>query len=132
MSELIWREPIQIPDGTHKAVITKIKERSEPFEYTDIFCKIEGTDFEIKYGCPSVLSENSKLGRLLNVMGAKYEKGGKVDPAVVLKGRKVELMTITRPSKKDPSKSFSEIVVDSIKPLPEPQTGQVDAPVEKV
>ena len=129
MSELIWKEPIQIPDGKHTGTITRIEERHEPYEYTDVFIKIDGTDVEIKYGCPSVVSENSKLGRLLITMGARYEKGGKVDPATILKGRKVELMTITRPSKKDPKKSYSEIVVDSIKPL---QTGEVNAPVEKV
>jgi len=114
MVELEWKESTKIPDGSHKGIITRVEYRHEPYEYTDIFVKLEDSEIEMKYGCPTVLSENSKLGRLMVLFGENFKKGGLLDPAVVLKGREVTFMTITKKGKGD--KEFSEIVEDSLKP----------------
>lgn len=116
--ELPWQEPVKIPDGNHSGEITRIQYRFEPYEYTDVCVKIdmENAKIELKYGCPSILTENSKLGKLLIAMGAKFEKGKKEDPEKVLVGKRVTFMTLTKKSKKDKTKEYSEIVEDSIEP----------------
>lgn len=110
------KAPIEIPDGNHKGQITKILYRTEPYDYTDIYVSVEGQEgVEIKYGCPSTISKTSKLGRVLVTFGIKLVPGNKVDPDKVLIGRKCSYMTIRKA--KD-GKEFSEIVEDSLKPLP--------------
>jgi len=113
-----WKESIQIPDGSHTGEITKISERIEPYNYTDIFVKPdnlkEGQEFELKYSCPSILSENSKLGKLLIVFGEKFEKDKEIDIDEVLVGKKVIFMTLTQKGKDN--KEYSEIVNGSLKP----------------
>lgn len=116
--EYQWKESINIPDGSHSGEITKIEERTEPYEYTDIFVRLDEHDVEIKYGCPSVLTPNSKLGLLLVAFGMQPVKEQTITTEQlkeVFIGRKVELMTIKRKSK-DGNKEFSEIVEGSLKP----------------
>jgi len=114
--ELEWKEPINIPDGIHKGTISKIEYRELPYQYTDVFIKMDDSDFEMKYGCPTLLSENSKLGRLLIAFGETFEKDKKSSPEKVLMNKKVEFMTLTKKSKKD-DREYAEIVEDSIKPI---------------
>lgn len=118
MVELEWKESINIPDGNHTGEIVKIEYRHDPYEYTDVMILVTDIESEItlKYGCPTNLSENSKLGALLQTFGEEYGKGKKVDPEKVLVGKKVVFMTITK-TKGD--KHFSEVVDDSIKPIVE-------------
>jgi len=113
--EFEWKEPIQIPDGNQTGQIVKIVYRTEPYEYTDIVIKLDSQNVEMKYGCPSVLSENSKLGRLLQVFGVEAKTGEKINPETILINKKVQFMTITKPNKN--GKQFSEIVTDSLKPI---------------
>ena len=115
MTEHEWKEPIKIPDGKHTGEIVAVEERHEPFEYTDVIVKLDEFDFEIKYGCPTSLSENTKLGKLLQTFGIAATPGEKTDPEMVLKGQKCELMTLTKKSKKD-GIDYAEIVADSLKP----------------
>lgn len=115
--ELEWKETIEIPNGEHTGVITKVGFRDEPFSYTDVFVKLDNVDIELRYGCPTIITQNSKLGRLLITLGEQYEKGKKVDVVKALTGRKIKFMTLTKRSKKNPNKSYAEIVEDSIKPL---------------
>lgn len=115
-----WQKSVKIPDGKHTGVITKIEERHEPFEYIDVFVKLDDTDIEIKYGCPAFMSEDSKLGRLMQTFGVKFVVGTKADLDVSLKGRKVEFMTLMKKSKKA-DREYSEIVEDSLKPIVEPE-----------
>lgn len=114
MTELEWKESIKIPDGNKSGEITKVVERIEPYEYTDVFVKPDDIDVELRYGCPTLLSENSKLGRLMFAFGEKFEVGNKLDPEKVLVGKRVAFMTLTKKNKDN--KEFSEIVADSLKP----------------
>lgn len=117
--ELEWKEPVKIPDGSQSGEITKVEYRDEPYQYTDIFIKIDNLDFELKYGCPTILSPDSKLGRLMKVFGAASEAGTKLDPDKVLIGKRVVFMTLMKKNKD--GKEYSEIVADSIKPEVETQ-----------
>lgn len=119
MTEQEWKEPIKIPDGNHTGEVIRVEERHEPFEYTDVVVKIDGFDFEIRYGCPTVLSENTKLGKLLQRFGIEATPGTKVDPELVLKGQRVQFMTIMKKGKD--GKEYAEIVADSLKPEAEVQ-----------
>lgn len=112
--EFEWKEPIDIPDGSHTGEITKVTYRTDPYEYTDVSVKPTEHDVELKYGCPSSLTPNTKLGRLMQAFGARSEKGSKIDPEKVLVGKQVQFMTM---KKKSGDKEFTEIVEDSLKPL---------------
>lgn len=113
--ELEWKESIQIQDGSHTGTVSKVEFRTEPYEYTDVYVKLEGLDVELKYSCPTNLSENSKLGRLLQSFGIAPTPKTKIDPEKVLVGQKVQFMTLTKKTKE--GKEFSEIVEDSVKPV---------------
>ena len=117
--EIEWKESIQIPDGKHQGTITKIEYRDDPYEYTDVFIKLDDikadVDIQIKYGCPTVLSENSKLGRLLQAFGANPQPKTKINPETALVNQKVQFMTMTKKNKD--GREYAEVIVDSIKPL---------------
>jgi len=113
--KLEWKEPIEIPEGKHTGTITRVEYRDDPFEYTDVFIKLDDVDVELKYGCPTFLSLNSMLGRLLIAVGEEYEKHKIVKPAEVLVGKKVEFMTINKKDKDN--REYARIVEDSIKKI---------------
>ena len=113
--ELEWKEPIIIPDGKHTGEIVKIVYRDEPYEYTDIVIKIDGIDIELKYGCPTILSEGSKLGRLMQMFGVEAKSGTKINPETALVNKKVEFMTLMKKNKD--GREYAEVVADSIKPV---------------
>lgn len=113
--ELEWQESIEIPEGSHIGTVTKVTYKSEPYEYTDIFIKLDDVDVELKYGCPTLLSEKSKLGRLLITFGETFAKGKKTNPAEVLINKRVKLMTMNKKNKE--GQEFARVVEDSVKPL---------------
>jgi hypothetical protein len=112
-----WKESIKIDDGKYQGIISKIEYREKPFSYTDIFIIIEQHDVQLKYSCPTNLTPESKLGRLLIALGEKFNKNKEVDIEKILVGKQVELMIMNKPSKKDKTKEYAEIVEDSIKPI---------------
>ena len=118
--ELEMKKAQKLEDGTHVGSITKVSYDTEPYEYTRVHVKVEDVDFdiELEYSCPTNLTENSKLMRLLRAFGVEFEPEKKIDPATVLVNQKVRFQVINKPAKKDPSMSFSEIVEDSLKPFP--------------
>jgi len=110
--ELEWKESIEIEDGKHNGTITKVirdLRGEQKFDYTDVYIKLDDADVELKYGCPSNLSEASKLGKLFVAVGEKPEPGKKVNPEKVLKGKKIQFMTVTN------KEGYARIVPDSIK-----------------
>lgn len=115
MTEHEWKEPIKILDGKHTGEIVRVEEDHDPYEYTNVVVKLDDFDLEIRYGCPTTLSENTKLGKLLQVFGVSAAPGTKTDPEKVLKGKPCEFMTMMKKSKKD-GIEYAEIVADSLKP----------------
>lgn len=116
--KLQWRKPLQIQDGIHKGEIIAVEKRTEPFDYIDIWIRIleeSKIPIEIKYGCPAVLSEKSKLGRLVIALGFNYEENQEFD-LENLKGKKITFMTISKKNKEN-NREYAEIVEDSIRLL---------------
>ena len=112
--ELEVKENISLEEGQHKGSITKVEYRNKPefkYEYVDVFVKPDGKEFEIKYGCPKYLSEDSKLGKLLVLFGADVKPKTKIDPDKFLVGKKVTFVSVNE-SKDD--KTYVRIV--SLKP----------------
>jgi len=108
--ELEWSGGSKIPDGKHAGVITNVTYREEPYEYTDIWVMVDSISLEMKYGVPTNLSPQTKLGKLMIDFGQQFELGKTIKPKEILMGKKVEFMTIMKGD-------YSEIVEDSLKPL---------------
>ena len=113
--EIKWVDPVRVPEGKHAGVISKVEYRYEPYEYTDIFVKIDNYDMEIKYGVPTKLSPQTRLGKLMLEFGEKCELGKKINPQEILVGKKVQFMTIIKGNRD--GLEYAEIVEDSLKPL---------------
>lgn len=111
--ELTMEKGFEIEDGKHTGLITKVEYVDTPFKYTEVYVRPEGTDFEIRYGCPTTLTPNSKLARLLNKF-KKVDLGDSADPEKILVGRHVSFMT---QKKHTPKGEFVNIVEDSITAL---------------
>ncbi len=115
MEFVVKQKPELLADGKYEGEITKVEYKTDPYDYTDIFVKPEGKDFELKYGCPSNVNEATKLGMLL----ANFTElviDSNIDPEKVLVGKKVKFLTIVE---KTPEGEFVKIVANSIKPLEE-------------
>jgi len=101
-------EPKSISDGAHEGTIIAIEYRNKPFDYTDLVIEFE-SGRKLKYGVPTSVSVESKLGKLLLDFGASLEIGGEIDPEDVFVNQQVTFMTMRD------SKGYSNIVRDSLK-----------------
>lgn len=110
--ELEVKKGITLEEGPHNGECTEIKYREEPYEYTDIYVKIDGTDITIKTSVPTNLSPNSKMYALLNKF-TNLEEGDKVDPEKILVGKKLSFVTVNTTNKNG---TFANILVETIKP----------------
>jgi len=114
--QFVVEAPKSLPEGKHRGEITRVDYRFEPYEYTDIYVKTKGKEgeIELKYGCPSKVTPQTKLGKLLKAFGADLKPGNKVDPEKILVGKKCEFMTINEETERG---TFARIVDGSLKPL---------------
>jgi len=114
--ELEYKEFKEIPDGNHTGKIVRIEHKEvgeKKYLYTDIFIQfndLEGR--EIKYGCPTNLSQNSKLGKLLAAF-TELKAGEKYDVDTMLLNQPVQFMTLNRETADG---TFADVVDGSIKP----------------
>jgi hypothetical protein len=109
--EIEVKDIIKLPDGKHTGTITEVKYREEPYAYTDIYIQEDKTELTLKYGCPTDISENTKLGKLI-AQFTPLEAKKKIDPEKILKNKKVSFMTITEETERG---TFSRIVDNSIR-----------------
>ena len=109
-----WEEPTKIPEGKLNGEIVRIEYKEEPYRYTDVYIKLDGKKVELKYGYPSNLNPNSKLGRFLIAMGAEYEKQKEVDIEETLLNKRVAFVVVTKTTG---DKKFSTIVDYSVRPI---------------
>ena len=115
--ELEMKQAQKIPDGIHTGTIIAVSYDEEPYKYTRVTVKVNGSDIELDYSCPTNLTENSKLMRLLQIFGVQFVPNKKIDVDSVLINQKVQFQTITKPSRKDVMKVYSEIVEGSLRPI---------------
>lgn len=116
--ELEYKEAIEIPEGKHSGEIRKIEYRTteEGYNYTDIYFSVDGIpEITLKYGCPTNLSANSKLGKLLQKF-MELKTGEKYDIEKILVGEKVEYLTMNEIKKEG---TFATVIDNSIKPTTE-------------
>lgn len=111
MVKLKCKESISIEDGLHTGKITKVEYRTEPYDYTDVFIQLDDIKAELKYGCPTHLSENSKLGRLISLF-VKLTVDKEVDIDKVLIGKELQFQTVNKTTAKG---TFAEILGETIK-----------------
>src|SRR3990167_2260408 len=114
--KFVVKAPVALEDGVYQGVIKRIEYREEPFHYTDIFIMPDGKEFEIKYGCPSGISINTKLGKLLGLfLGRELKVGEELDPEVILLNKKCKIMVQNEKAKN--GNKYARIVADSLKPV---------------
>jgi len=115
MPELEVKAVVKIPEGKHTGTITRLEYRHEPYEYTDVFIRVEDVEEkpEIKAGYSTSVSEQSELGKLLARFGAKLIPKTKIDPEKILLGKKCTFLTINEVTQKG---TFARVVSDSVKP----------------
>ena len=115
MTELEMKKAQTLEDGKHRGKIMRIQYRDTPFEYTDLVIKPEDYDIELRYGVPTNLSENSKLGKLVKKFTA-LEPGQKIDIEKVLVGHEIQFLTVTEITERG---EFARVVDGSISPITE-------------
>jgi hypothetical protein len=108
-----FKEVQAINDGVHTGEIIKISYRDDPYEYVDFFIKVDNKDITLKYGAPSNLTAQTKLGKLV-LRFVNLEVGQKIDLEKLLIGKKVSFQTISETNKDG---TFARIVDGSIKPI---------------
>ena len=111
------KESKALEDGRHEGVITRVDYRTEPYKYTDVYIKESKTGYELKYGCPSDVSEKTKLGKLL-FRFSPLTLGEMVNPETILVGKAVVFMSIQEENKQG---NFTRVVDGSVKPLEKPE-----------
>ena len=112
-------EPVKpLNEGSYTGKIEKVEFRKDPYEYTDFFVSVDGTDRVIKYGVPTKMSAETSLGKLYALhMGVEIKGGKDYDPEDLI-GKKVKYMVVNEPGKgKNSNMEFSRIVEGSLKPI---------------
>jgi hypothetical protein len=108
-----------IEEGKHTGTISKVEEREEPFQYADIYIKLDEPAVEIKAGFPNRIKiddsgkPTTKLGKFLVDMGVELKADADLDLNTLV-GKKVQLMTINKETEKG---TFANVVEGSIKPI---------------
>ena len=120
--ELEVQKPVHLEDGKYEGIVDRVEHKNvtkdgQEYKYTDIYIRLETENGrrELKYGCPTSVSENTKLGKLL-AQFVKLEPGKKVDPVETLTGKKVCFVTVTEEKE---GLRYVRIADNSIKPLSE-------------
>lgn len=106
---------IEVLDGLHKGVIVDVEYREKPYKYTDLIIElmVETQPIRLKSGYPTIVSDSSKLGKILTKFGAVLTVGADIDPNKVLIGKPCLFQTITEDTK---AGTFARVLPDSVKP----------------
>lgn len=107
------KKAIIVPEGLHTGKIVNIDYRDDPYDYTDVIIHLDDIDVYLKYGCPTHISEVSKLGRLLALF-TKLTVDKEVDIDQVLIGKKLQFQTTNKKSNKG---TFAEILSETVKAI---------------
>ena len=111
------KEIIDIPEGIHAGEITKIERKivgDQSYDYTDVYIQLEDIDVEMKTGFPTNISELSKLGMFLKIMGMKFEDEEYLSFKEIQKflmGKKLQFQTFNSET------GFARIIPETIKKI---------------
>lgn len=112
--ELEVKEVVRVDEGKYFGTITKLEFRSQPYEYTDVYVRVDKVNKELKAGYPTSVSEVSALGKLLADFGVELVPGKKIDPEKVLVGKKCTFLVVNEKGK-GKGGEFARIVSESLK-----------------
>lgn len=112
------QKSFKVEDGSHKGVITEVNFREKPHKYTDLVIefKPEGFDKEINLtvGFPTVITNESRLGRLLKRFGIELVEDADLEPDQILVNKPCTFMTLTE---KNDNGTFAKVIHESVKPI---------------
>jgi hypothetical protein len=117
MAKITAKKVVSIEDGVHEGTVTRVEQRTEPYEYTDVYVEESDSGVELKAGAPTAISVDaegkpkSKLAKILVQLGVEIKDGEEIDTDVVL-GKKVKFQTITESTANG---DFARIVPESLK-----------------
>ena len=105
--------------GEHEGEIIEVNYRDAPYKYTDVIMTTNKKEnFSFKAGFPTNLVKGGALHTFVSKF-KEIKEGDEVDIDEILIGQKVSYLVTPVVSKKDSSKTFHEVVKDSIEPLKE-------------
>jgi len=106
------QEPKSIKDGSHKGRIIDVTYRTAPYEYTDLTLefKQDQDTYKLKYGLPSTIYPDNKIGKLIKAFGGEVKFGEEINPYKIFVGKACEFMTMTKGN-------FANVVDESLKPI---------------
>jgi len=106
------QEVKKVKDGLHKGRIVDVSYRTQPYEYTDLTLefKQDQDTYRLKYGLPSTIYPDNKIGKLIKAFGGEVKYGEEINPHSIFVGKSCEFMTMTKGN-------FSNVVDESVKPI---------------
>ena len=116
MAKIVAKKVVSIEDGVHTGTVTKVDQRTEPYEYTDIHVEDSETKIVMKAGAPSRISVDgegkpaSKLAKLLMNLGMKITADAEIDTDELI-GVKVKFQTKTESTDNG---EFARIIPESL------------------
>ena len=114
--ELKIEEVKKIDEGKQIGKIVSVSYREKPFEYTDLHIELQN-GMQLKYGLPTSVTIESRLGKALLAFGASLEVGGSVDPEKVFIGKGCQFLVT---NEKTDRGTFAKIVPNTLKPVDPP------------
>jgi len=108
----------RVEDGSHKGIITEVNFRDKPHKYTDLVIEFQPDGFDKKIqltvGFPTVITNESRLGRLLKRFGVDLVEDTDLEPDKILVNKPCSFMTLTE---KNDNGSFTKVIHESVKPI---------------
>lgn len=112
--KLTVKPELKIDDGAHTGIITAVDYRSIPHDYVDFTIEFEEGK-RMKAGFPLASTVGCLLMNLISSFGYDVSPDKQVEPECLI-GKKCKFVTLTSPSKKDPSKKYANILAKSVGP----------------
>jgi len=115
--ELKIEEVKKIEEGKQIGKIVGVEYREKPYEYTDLIIEMQN-GMKLKYGLPTTVTLESRLGRTLIAFGASLEVGGSTDPDKVFIGKGCQFLVTNDKTERG---TFAKIVPNTLKPVEVPK-----------
>jgi hypothetical protein len=105
----------KVEEGKHEGVIIAVEYREKPYEYTDLVIELSN-GVRLKSGYPTMVTPESKLGRLISSFGVTLEIGKDIEPENVFIGKKVSFLVTQNVTDRG---TFANVVQGTLKLVPE-------------
>lgn len=123
-SDVLAEEVKILEDGEYEGEIVDITRDTEIYDYTRYLVEIKNENMKLSLSFPTRITftedgtASSQHAEFLVMMGKELTKDISMNETILsLKGRKLKFYVKQKPSKKDKTKKYSEIVKDTIKAI---------------